>query len=275
MIELMSFISIAVAAVLIGFFASMMGVGGGIFIVPMLTLIFSFPPQLAVGTSITAVFFTSISSSLVYFRKKLIDYRLGLILIVTSLVGVRLGALSTSIVESDVILIAFGILLIYPSLMMISGRKPSEIVNVLRRSSSERRKKYTRVVKVGDETFEYGYSTISALLLGLGAGFASGFLGIGGGTIMVPSMVLLLDVPMIVAVATSLFVMIPTSALGALTHFTLGNVNFGYAIPLIIGVFTGAQIGARTAQKVPSVRLRQIFGVLLLYASIRMILSAL
>jgi len=275
MIELTNFILIAVAAVLIGFFSSMMGVGGGIFIVPMLTLIFSFPPQLAVGTSITAVLFTSISSSLVYFRKRLIDYRLGLILIVTSLAGVRLGALATSIVESDIILVAFGILLIYPSLMMIRGKKPSEIVNVLKRGSSESGNKYKRVVKLGDEIFEYGYNTISALLLGLGAGFASGFLGIGGGTIMVPAMVLLLGIPMIVAVATSLFVMIPTSALGAFTHFTLGNVNFGYAIPLIIGVFTGAQIGARTAQRVPSVRLRQIFGVLLLYASIRMILSVL
>jgi len=271
-------ISVALAAVLIGCFASMMGVGGGIFIVPMLTLIFSFPAENAVGTSITAVLFTSISSSIVYFRRRLIDYRLGIILVITSLIGVRLGALATARVHSEIILLAFGLLLIYPSVMMIKGQKPSEIVNVIRgssgKASGKRSSGYTRRVEVGGEIYEYSYSYISALLIGLGAGLASGFLGIGGGTIMVPSMVLLLNLPMIVAVATSLFVMVPTSFLGAYTHFTLGHVNFEYAIPLIIGVFAGAQIGARIAQRVPATRLRQIFGVLLLYASLRMILSA-
>jgi|Deesub1362A_J573_1020465.scaffolds.fasta_scaffold08912_4 hypothetical protein len=274
MIELLSFLSIAFAAILIGFFASMMGVGGGIFIVPMLTLIFSFSAESAVGTSITAVVFTSISSSIVYFRKRLIDYRLGAILIITSLIGVRLGALATAKVHSEVILLAFGLLLLYPSIMMIRGKKPSEIVNIFKNSSRASSSGYTRRVELGGEVFEYGYSSLSALILGLGAGFASGFLGIGGGTVMVPSMVLLLGIPMIVAVATSLFVMIPTSILGAYTHFTLGNVNFGYAIPLILGVFIGAQVGARTAQKLPAIRLRQIFGILLLYASLRMIWSA-
>lgn len=251
------------AAVFIGLIASMIGVGGGIFMVPLLSLSrLVGTTQEAVGTSLAAIIFTSLSSSLAYRRQKVLDLRLGLAVMPGAVLGAWLGAYLTRFISSGWLSIAFGIFLLYPAGMMLRGKQPREIAllvgRAFRRSQAEGR-----------------YHPLEASALGLGAGLASGFFGIGGGIVMVPAMVIFLGLDIVQAVATSLFVMGPSALIGSLQHLLQGNVHLELALPLILGIALGAQLGPLISTRMPKVRLRQLFGLVLLYSSVNMILSGL
>jgi uncharacterized membrane protein YfcA len=115
------------------------------------------------------------------------------------------------------------------------------------------------------------------LVLGVGLGFfgglASGLLGIGGGALLVPIMAFIMLMPMHVVVATSMFTMIFTSISGVIQHYTLGNIDFTYALLLAVGAVVGGQVGAWLCKKVSSQNLRRVFAVVLIVVSINMILK--
>ncbi len=255
----MEFLGLVVAAVAIGGVASMIGVGGGVFMVPLLAFFFVPTTQVAVGTSLAVIVFNSLSSTLGYARRRAVDFRLGLWLLPTATGGAWLGAYLTNFISSAGLSIAFGLFLIYVALIMIGGREPKEVAARLR----------ARPRAPGNPDGAIGAS--AAGLVGLIAGLASGFFGIGGGAVMVPAMTLLLGVDILRAVATSLFVMGPSALIGALQHYAQGNVRLEYALPLALGIVVGAQLGAYTATRVPKLFLRRLFGVVLLYSAFNMI----
>jgi hypothetical protein len=236
------------AAIFIGFIASMIGVGGGIFMVPLLAFFFVETTQEAIGTSLAAIIFTSISSSIAY--RNVINKKLGLVLMPTTIAGAWLGAMATRYVSSAALSIAFGILMLYPAGMMIKGKEPKEIAKFFSNRS--------------------GNLLTMAPFIGVAAGMASGFLGIGGGIVMVPTLTIL-GIDIVVAVATSLFVMAPSASLAAWQHWRQQNLHPQLAIPLILGIIIGAQIGPRISTRMPKVRLRQLFGLVLLYSAFNMI----
>ncbi|MHC1569229.1 MAG: sulfite exporter TauE/SafE family protein [Candidatus Syntropharchaeia archaeon] len=246
----------------IGIAASVVGIGGGGFIVPFLTLYFGMDVQEAIGTSIFTIFFTSVSSSLVYHKKNLIDPLLGATILFTSVIGAVFGAFSTSHVSSTLLSAFFGIFMIFPSLVMLSGKELGIRKKPITSFSIERK----------TESGNYSIDIPLVLLLGFFAGFLSGFFGIGGGILLVPLM-LFIGVPTRISIATSLFVMVFTSLSGACTHFTLGNIDFTCAMPLIVGLLIGAQIGPRISVKIRTENLRRFFGIVLLYFCIKMILE--
>ncbi len=247
------------AAVFIGLIASMIGVGGGIFMVPLLSLSHLVgTTQEAVGTSLAAIIFTSISSSLAYRRERVLDLRLGLAVMPGAVLGAWLGAYLTRFISSGWLSVAFGLFLLYPAGMMLRGKQPREVALLFRRSRA-----------TGN------YHPVEAALLGLGAGLASGFFGIGGGIVMVPAMAIFLGLDIVQAVATSLFVMGPSSLIGSLQHFLQGNVHLELALPLILGITLGAQLGPRLSVRMPKAWLRQLFGLVLLYSSVNMVLNGL
>jgi len=251
------FLQLGGAALFIGLIASMIGVGGGIFMVPLLSLLgFVATTQEAVGTSLAAVVFTSLSSTLAYRAKRVIDFKLGLWLMPVTILGAWTGAYLTRFISSGGLSMAFGVLLLYPAAMMLRGRPPREIARLFRKSPAGS-----------------GYNSIEVFLLGLGAGLASGFFGIGGGIVMVPAMAIFLQLGIVEAVATSLFVMGPSALIGATQHFFQGNLHPELALPLILGIIIGAQLGPRLSTRMPRSRLRQLFGLALLYSAVNMILS--
>jgi hypothetical protein len=119
----------------------------------------------------------------------------------------------------------------------------------------------------------YLYAVTAAI--GLIAGIASGLFGIGGGTVMVPSLSVFLGFDIVIAVATSLFVMAPSALMGSYQHWVQGNLHPELALPLILGLVIGAQIGPRVGARLPKKRLRQLFGVVLLYAAVNMVIKGL
>ncbi len=255
----MDYFLLGIAAVGIGSFASMIGVGGGIFMVPLLTLVFVPSTHVAVGTSLAAIVFNSISSTIGYGRQRKVNFRLGFMLIPTALVGGWLGAYLTEFVSSEALAVAFGGLLTYVAVLMLWGKSPKDLARRFQREAAD-----GRLV----------YRPVPVLVVGLVAGTASGFFGIGGGIVMVPAVTLLLGAEIIVAVATSLFVMGPTAMSALVQHTLQGNPRFDLAVPLAIGIILGAQIGSYVAPRISQLWLRRMFGIVMLYGAANMVWKA-
>jgi len=255
-------------AFLIGTIAAMTGVGGGVFMVSFLSLACGFSTHQVVGTSLATIVFTSLSSTLGYSRQRRIDYKVGLILIITTIPGAFVGAYLTSFIGKELLGLIFGVFLFFVALCMIFK------LDFYRFSIPKMGKSWRRKIVDSDGTlFEYNANVNQGLVLSFFGGLASGLLGIGGGSVMVPVLHLVMNFPMHITVATSMFLMIFTSISAATTHFSLGNVRADYAMFLSVGVIFGAQLGAYLSKKISGKNLRRIFGVVLLLISIGMILK--
>ena len=250
--------ALGLAGLGIGALASLLGVGGGIFMVPLLLLGgFVSTAQAAVGTSILGVVFTSLSGSIVYARKRLIDYRLGLLIMPVTVVSAWFATRLTAVIASRWLSVAFGAFLIYPIATMLRGQSGQEVRLSLR----------------GKQHGPWVY--VLATLAGLLAGAGNGLFGIGGGTVLVPFFAVFLGLDILTAVATSLFIMVPSSVVASYQHWVQGNLRTDLALPLVIGLAIGAQIGPHVGSRIPKNRLRQLFGLVLLYAAVNVVANAL
>ena len=253
---------------LIGTVASLTGIGGGVFIVPLLTMAYSFAPANAVGTSLTAIIFTALAATLNYSRQRRIYYKTGVVLALTTAPGAVLGAYLTTIIPARQLGLIFGFFLIFVALRMVI-----DLQSLRQRSSVVEQKRPQRVVRSETELFRSTGVMILGCFLSFFGGLASGLLGIGGGVLLVPIITLTMGIPIHFATATSMFTMIFTSISGVTQHFLANHISFEYALLLALGTVLGAQIGAYTSRRVSGKNLRLIFGVMLLVVSIQMILK--
>ena len=268
-----SLILLPLLAFLIGVIAAMLGIGGGVFLVPSLILLpwYALDPATASGTSLAAIVFISLSSTFRYRKQKRIDYLLGFAFATTTIPGAFLGSYVKSIVETWILGLIFAFFLIFVSIRMFIGKRGKESKS--EDSANKRGKKKRRIIDSYGKIFTYSVNLRAVPLLGFAGGFSSGLLGIGGGSVLVPAMNLVLGVPIHVAVATSMFIMIFTSTSGTLTNIWLSQIRFDYALLLAIGIIFGAQFGAHYAAKVSARNLQRFFAIVLLIVSIRMILK--
>ncbi len=256
-------------AFLVGALASMIGIGGGVFIVPTLTLLFNFNAHQAVGTTLTMIIFMSLASTLAYSKQRRIDYKMGLTLAAITIPGAVLGAYLASLFTSRLLGLTFAFFLIF-----IAANMTFNLDVPRRRPPSKTQKNWQRkIIDAERVTFKYNVHKAATLTFSFFAGLSSGLLGIGGGALMVPILLYAGNMPIHVAVATSLFIMVFTSTSGAATHISLGNVSFEPALYLIIGAVLGAQVGARFAKKTSGKNLKRVFGIILFLISISMILK--
>lgn len=252
--------------------ANTLGIEGGIIFVPTFVLGLGLSMQDAAGVSLTTMIFGLGSGSLAYALQKRIDYKLGLLLGGMTIPGAILGAWVTQYLSSRVLGVLFGFVLIPIAIRMImENEKPSKKAKKNEQDTWKR-----KLVDRNGKNFSYN---VNYPLLGMGAyffiGFVSGLLGIGGGALRIPVLVLLLGVPIHVAIATSIFTMVISSAAGATTHLDLGHVRIEYVVWLVPAVICGAQIGARLARKTEAHILKKIFAFVLIMASIIIIAESL
>lgn len=256
-------------AFFIGIIAAMVGVGGGVFIVPFLTQVFGFTPVEAVGTSLATIIFTSLSSTTRYSRQKRIDYKVGAILTAATIPGAIAGAYTATIIQPRLLGLVFGFFTIFVACQMMFKLPLSRLRPTVKEKSWPR-----KIVDSYGTILEYNANVKLSFPLSFLGGFSSGLLGIGGGALMVPIMHLTANFPMHIAVATSMFIMNFTSISGVITHFFSGtNIHFDYVIFLALGVIFGAQIGAHLSRRISVKNLKRVFGIVLLLVSIRMILK--
>jgi hypothetical protein len=264
----MSEVVLPILGFLIGTIAALTGIGGGVFIVPLLTMAYAFAPANAAGTSLTTIIFTALAATLNYSRQKRIYYKTGAVLALTTAPGAVLGAYLTTVITASQLGLIFGFFLIFIALRMVI-----DLQSLRKRSSIVDEKSRQRVVRSDTELFRSVEVMILGCFLSFFGGLASGLLGIGGGVLLVPIMTLTMGIPIHFATATSMFTMIFTSISGVSQHYLANHISFEYALLLTLGTVLGAQIGAYTSRRVSGKNLRRIFGVMLLVVSIQMILK--
>ena len=260
-----------------GFLGALLGLGGGVVMVPLLIFILDVPIHIAAGASIVAVVATSSVSASVYVRDEITNMRLGMFLEMATTLGAVTGASIMVGISESVLQSIFALSLLYAAGIMWyqmrnTGRSwiPREndwIANKLRLNAS-----YYDSAR--DETISYGVSrSLPAFSISYIAGVVSGLLGIGGGGIKVPAMNVISSVPMKAAVATSNFMIGVTAAASALVYIRNGFCNAFITAPVVLGTLAGSYLGAKFAIRVRGVQLKRIFIIILLILGVRMLAS--
>jgi len=257
----------------------LLGVGGGIIVVPILILAFNLRAQQAVGTSLVMIIFTALSATFAYSRQKRLDWRVGLMGAVVTVPGAVVGAYLTQFFSSNSLTIIFGLFLFFIAASMFrqSNRTARRDKNpqVKKDQESKRWVWKRRIIDAYGNVFQYDANIYTGLALLFAGGLASGFFGIGGGLIVVPILAGIVGLPMHIAVATSMLTMIFTSVSGVATHIMLGHVLLEYAAPIVVGIVVGAQVGARTAKRLRSVSLERVFALVVVVIGIILIATRL
>ncbi|PEL12148.1 hypothetical protein CN601_08540 [Bacillus sp. AFS017336] len=270
-LQILILVSIGLAAGTVG---SLIGLGGGIIIVPMLLNIDHFlsafstvPIHVAVGTSLITIVFSSLSSTLSYHKQKRIDYKSGILFLIGSVPGSLLGTYINSLLNTERFTLFFGIFLICISIFLFISSK-------LNKKSKEVHKGIIRTYTNDEgEAYTYSYSLSLAISLSICVGIISGLFGIGGGILLVPMMAFLFGFPPQLAVATSMFVVMFTTLGSSISYITLGEVNFYYILLLIPGAWFGGKIGAFINQKLKTETIALILRSVVLLYGIKLIVE--
>jgi uncharacterized membrane protein YfcA len=258
----------------VGFLSGLFGVGGGFLLTPLL-IFYGIPPAVAIATSSTQIVASSWSAALSYWRRRAIDGKLALVLVLAGTIGASLGVIVFSLLE-EVGLLDLIISVSYVTLLGIVGGLM--LTESVRSIINARRGRPAPLRRPGHHTwlhrlplkmrFKQAKLYISALpVIGLGAaiGFMATLLGIGGGFILVPALIYIIRVPSSLVIGISLLHIVATMSVAAVLHsVTNHSVDAILAIILMIGGVIGAQFGARTGQRVRGEQLRALLALLVL-----------
>ena len=260
----------AVAAIL----GSMLGLGGGVFLVPILTLFFGIDPKFAVGASAVVVVTNSVVGSTNHLRIRFTNPRLAMLLQIATAAGAIAGALYGVLADPRVIYIVFGAVLVYAAVSMVVRSERRVIAPPPGAPDTLRLGAAFRDPAIKEEITYIPVNVGWGMGVGVGAGVISGMLGVGGGVVMVPAMNLLMRVPVKAAVGTSTFMVGITSVATAFVFYSQGFIDPTLVVPAIVGVFVGGQIGSRLTRRIRAQRLALLFALILLYLGLSLLLRA-
>jgi len=244
----------------------MVGISGGAFKTPLLIIVFGLVGELAAASSLLSALFVSVASTIGYYRKdsQLIGYKIGLLFIITTIPGAYFGVLLRTIVGNrEMLNFIFGIVLFPIALKLFLAMPKSQ-----NHKDEEKRAPHFNQMSQN--------KVIIATFAAFFAGVLAGFIGLGGGTIIVPVLCILLGFPMIAAAATSMFTMIFTSSAGTIMNYTFlvqtesATVFLFYGLALGIGTLIGGLIGSKYAYYVNTAHLQKLFGFLLIFPLVTM-----
>lgn len=259
-----------------GVFGSIVGLGGGVVIIPVLTLLLGVDIHFAIGASIVAIIGTSSGAASTYVKDKVTNLRVGMFLELASTSGAITGAALAAYANSAALELIFGSILLVtlvPTVMKIGEDIPKspELKGMAKRLGLKG--SYTEtdgsLVKYNSERPVAGLAGTAV------AGVLSGLLGIGGGAFKVLSMDLAMRLPMKVSTTTSNFMIGVTAAASAGIYFARGDVNPLIVAPVALGILVGAVIGARILLRSRNRTVRLVFALVLAVTAVQMILGAL
>jgi uncharacterized membrane protein YfcA len=271
------------------FFGSMLGIGGGVFIVPMLTVFFGVPIHDAIGASLVSVIATSTVTGSTKVRSRLTNVRLAMVLEVATTIGAFLGAIVSLQLDLRVLAAILFVVLVASAVHMFR-RRHDEAPGVMKDAGAADNRKgrgmshrvrsnlnlsdsyydeaLKREVEYGVARAPYGFG------LSMFAGAVSGLLGIGGGIIKVPAMTGLMRVPIKVASATSNLMIGVTACASASVFYAHGSIDAPLTACLLLGVVSGSFIGTRLVGRTPTAHLRILFSAVLVFSGVLMLLKA-
>lgn len=259
-----------------GVFGSLLGLGGGVLIVPLLTLGLGLHAREAVAVSLVSVIVTSSASASVYLERHVANLRLGMVLELFTAAGALVGGLIAFLLSEQALEALFAALLTWVAISMV--RRSDAPARASAASAAERAEPRPGPASFAMSLSGPGY-IVDRLPLGMAgavfAGLVSAVLGVGGGIVKVPVMHLVMGVPLKVATATSNMMIGITATSSAVIYLLRGEINPYVAGPTAVGVFVGAMVGSRIAPRVPIRLLRGLFVVVLAYTAISMAQKAL
>jgi uncharacterized membrane protein YfcA len=266
---------VGLTAFIAGLLGALTGLGGGVVIVPVLSLAFGVDIRYAIGASLVSVIATSSGSAAAYVREGYSNIRVGMLLEIATTLGAVFGAFLAAHVTTQTIAVVFGLTLLYSSYQsFFDSRRPSD------RSASEdtlaRRLKLNGAYPTPGGRVSYNVQNVPAGFgFMIGAGALSGLLGIGSGAVKVIALDRAMRIPFKVSTTTSNFMIGVTAAASAGVYLSRGYIDPGLAMPVMLGVLCGALLGTKLLVRASVPALRKIFATVILVLAAEMIFNGL
>lgn len=257
-----------------GLLGSLTGLGGGVIIVPLLTIVFGVDLHYAIGASLISVIATSSGAASAYVREGYSNIRIGMLLEVATTIGALAGAFLAAILSTSIIAVVFGIVLLYSAYLSL---RPKTVHDALVVSDPMALKlRLPSEYPLSGTMVPYGVANVGAGfgLMGI-AGVLSGLLGIGSGAVKVLAMDHAMKLPFKVSTTTSNFMIGVTAAASAGVYLNRGYIDPILAMPVVLGVLTGSLIGAKVLTRAKSSALRAVFSVVIVVMAVEMLYKGL
>jgi hypothetical protein len=256
-----------------GFLGVIMGVGGGLVLIPIMVGFLGIPVHLAVAASLVAITANSISGASIFLRSGLANVRLGILMSLGALVATLLGVILGKLAGGQVVTATFSALLVFTFWFMFNGRKdawtpPNASDALALRLGLDG--SYLDANTGRDMPYGVRHVRRSLMVMTL-AGLSAGMLGVGGGLVQVPVMDRILHLPIKVSTATSNFMMGLSSAAGATAYLILGDVHPLVTGPVVVGIVVGSRVGSAVAPRLRSRHIRWLFLALLVAMLVQML----
>jgi uncharacterized protein len=257
---------------LAGFLGALTGLGGGVIVVPALTLALGVDIKYAIGASLVSVIATSSGAAAAYVREGFSNIRIGMFLEIATTIGAVLGAYLAGHVSTHVLAVIFGLVLIHAAYTSLA--QSGEVTHIVQSDKLATRLRLAGDYPVEDRRETYGVRNVGAGFgLMFGAGALSGLLGIGSGAVKVLAMDRAMKIPFKVSTTTSNFMIGVTAAASAGVYLSRGFIDPRVAMPVMLGVLMGALLGTKVLVRAQVRTLRLVFGVVILVMAIEMIVN--
>ncbi|HEV2418209.1 MAG TPA: sulfite exporter TauE/SafE family protein [Terriglobia bacterium] len=273
-----------IAAVVAGFFGALLGVGGGVFIVPVMVLMFHLPMKVAVAASLVSVIATSNAGGSSYVDQHITNLRLGMFLEIATTIGALSGSILALYLKDWLMLAIFAVMLGFMGYVSFATRNLDDqriARGEFALACPDRLSAYLGLRGVyhdealGRQVDYVVTGTTAGTSIALLAGVASGLLGVGGGVLKVSAMNQYMNVPMKVSVGTSKLMIGVTAAVGSILFFLAGLIHFYVVAPIALGTTLGAEMGTRIMNRLHSAALKWLFAALITYLAYGMMAKAL
>jgi len=263
-------IIVLVGSFLAGLLGSLTGLGGGVVIIPLLTLLLHVDIHYAIGASLVSVIATSSGSAAAYVKEGITNIRIGMFLEIATTIGAFVGAMLALYVNSSFIAILFGCILIFSAIMSLNEKKEMAVAE---KSKWAEKLKLNGSYPANGEVVQYGVRRVGGgFFMMLFAGIISGLLGIGSGALKVLAMDGIMRIPFKVSTTTSNFMIGVTAATSAVVYLQRGYVEPGLSMPVVIGVLLGALTGSKILVHThSSAWLRWTFAIVVTFLAVQMI----
>jgi uncharacterized membrane protein YfcA len=259
-----------------GLLGALTGLGGGVVLVPLLTLVFHVDLRYAIGASLISVIATSSGAAAAYVREGYSSVRIGMFLEVATTLGAILGAFLATRVPTQALAVLFGCVLIYSAWLSWKSCRERHVDVAIDNPQSDRLRLSGSYPGPDGKRISYKVAHIpEGFAMMFGAGTLSGMLGIGSGAVKVLAMDRIMRIPFKVSTTTSNFMIGVTAAASAGIYLRRGYIDPALAAPVMLGVLAGSLIGARLLARAPVTILRYIFAVVILALGVEMIVNGL
>ena len=256
-------------AISAGLLGSLSGLGGGVIIIPLLTLGFGVPMHYAIGASLISVIGTSSGAAVAFVKEGFTNMRIGMFLEIATTSGAIVGALVSGMLNPNTIGIIFASILLLTVILNLKG-KPDHQEAVIKGSLEEKLKLYGTFPDKGVLKSYSARNTVPGFFMMMFAGAMSGLLGIGSGALKVLAMDNMMRLPFKVSTTTSNFMIGVTAVASSLIYFQRGEIIPVIVAPVLVGVVVGSFIGSKTLMVSKTKKLKTFFAIVITILSIYM-----